>query len=459
MPMRISVSVWSRRNRRYFLEIESVLSEDPDSMIPLPSTVQQTIDSVCARMTHRPKLARMFARCFPNTLETTTVLLPDETTYIFTGDIPAMWLRDSSAQVRQYLPLAKEDPQLRRVIEGLLRWQAMYVAIDPYANAFNREANGHCWREDLTERNDWVWERKFELDSLCYPLQLAYLYWRATGRAGFLDGDFHRMIMTILGVWRVEQRHGADSPYRFQRPSEEGGALLNKGIGPPVAYTGMIWSGFRPSDDACRYGYLIPSNMFAAVVLGYMGELAREVFRDAAMEGAAVKLKSEVENGIRAHGIHRHPEFGDIYAYEVDGFGNRNLMDDANIPSLLSIPYLGFTGTDDPVYRNTRRFVLSSENPYFFAGRFARGVGSPHTPQGYLWPMSLIIQALTSGDPAEIRGLLRMLEETDADTGYMHESFDPENPARYTRAWFAWANSLFGGLICNVVDQQPDLLS
>lgn len=168
--------------------------------------------------------------------------------------------------------------------------------------------------------------------------------------------------------------------------------LAREGKGTLTAYTGMTWSGFRPSDDACEYGYLVPANMFAVVVLEYVCEIAREILRDQELELKARRLSEQINEGIRQYGIVDHPEFGSVYAYEVDGRGQVNLMDDANVPSLLSIPYLGYVCTEDPIYKNTRKLILSSNNPYFFAGKEASGIGSPHTPSRYIWPIALAIQ-------------------------------------------------------------------
>lgn len=420
--------------------------------VTIPESIQKAMEEVAEKLKSRPKLAWMFKQCFPNTLETTIELQEDGTTYVFTGDIPALWLRDSVAQVRHYLPFTKEDAELRRIIEGLLKRQIKYIMIDPYANAFNKEPNGKCWHKDITETNDWIWERKYEIDSLCYPLQLAYLYWKAADVTSHFDSDFKMAANRIIHLWRTEQRHET-SPYSFLRirDGRENGQLYNHGRGMPVNYTGMTWSGFRPSDDSCIFGYLIPSNMFAVVVLGYLTEIAKAIYRDGEMEAEANKLRDEIDFGIKNYGIYNHPKYGRIYAYETDGFGNYNLMDDANVPSLLSIPYLGYAAPEDPVYINTRNFVLSSDNPYYREGKFAKGIGSPHTKIGGVWHIGMIMQALTSTKDEEIKGIISMLENTDAETGFMHEAFDPDCPGKFTRPWFAWANSLFGELIYKAV--------
>lgn len=408
------------------------------------------------QLQHRPRLAAMFSQCFPNTLQTTTKLLPDDTTYVFTGDIPAMWLRDSSAQLSPYVSLAAEDEDLRRVIAGAIRRQIAYILIDPYANAFNEEANGAAWAKDETRTNPWVWERKYEIDSLCYPLWLSRRYWQATGDTSVFDEDFRRAAETILSLWRTEQFHFERSPYRFQRfdcpPSD---TLVDGGRGAPVGYTGMTWSGFRPSDDACRYGYLVPSNMFATVVLQHVAEVAQQVWSDEALATAALDLRSQIETGLQMHArVEREGER--IYAYEVDGLGHQHLMDDANVPSLLSMPYLGYCAADDPVYLATRRFILSEANPYYYSGSQARGIGSPHTPDGYVWHIALAMQGLTASTVAEMDGVVDMLEATDGGTGFMHEGFHPDDPATFTREWFAWANSIFAEFVMTWLRRRED---
>ena len=332
-------------------------------------SVRAVIEDVRERLSGRPALADAFAKCFPNTLDTTMRLLPDGTTFVFTGDIPAMWLRDSSAQVHPYLPLAASDEDLRRMFRGLIRRQALCVVTDPYANAFNETPSGAGHRDE-PPKHPLVWERKYELDSLCYPIRLLHGYWAATGDDSVLDEDALAMLRAAIGVMRVEQRHES-SPYWFLRPLKEGTADTLRGgpRGNPVGFTGMIWSGFRPSDDGCQYGYLVPANMMAVVALRNAADLLRGPLPDAVLAAEADALAGEVEAGIERFGTVEHPRFGRVYAYEVDGLGNHLLMDDANVPSLLSIPYLGYRPASDETYRNTRALVLSEENPYYFAGR------------------------------------------------------------------------------------------
>ncbi|WP_127492506.1 glycoside hydrolase family 125 protein [Paenibacillus glycanilyticus] len=417
--------------------------------LPLPQSVQAVLAEAETRLAHRPKLLQLFKNCFPNTLETTTKLLDDGTTFVITGDIPAMWLRDSVEQVMHYVPFAKDDADLQRIIGGLIKLHMRNIVIDPYANAFNEMANDWHWNtDDKTDMSPWVWERKFELDSICFSMRLAFAYWKETGRADIFDADFKVAMRAAVDLWKREQHHFERSPYRFERDNGiMTDSLMNDGIGMPVNYTGMIWSGFRPSDDACDFHYNIPDNMFAVVTLRQMREIAEFVFRDLSFEKEMAKLEREINHGIQLYGIYRHPEFGPIYAYETDGFGNYCLMDDAGTPGLISIPYLGYVDGDDPIYRNTRRFALSKENPFYYEGTAAKGIGSPHTPPGYIWHMALSMQGLTAKTDEEMLDMIAVLEATDADTGFMHEGFHSDDPSVFTRKWFAWSNSLFSQLV------------
>ncbi|MGV9376191.1 glycoside hydrolase family 125 protein [Nonomuraea sp. NPDC003707] len=407
--------------------------------------VHDLADKVEPRLARRhPEAAAMFRQCLLNTLESTVRPLPDGTTFVLTGDIPAMWLRDSAAQVEPYVRHAAADDEVRRMVRGVIHRQARYVAIDPYANAFNESPDGQGHHDDVPRAGPWVWERKWELDSLCHPIRLLHLYWGATGDVSVFDESVYRMLVAVVGTMRAEQRPER-SPYRFVRPDPglPTDTLVNEGSGPACGYTGMVRSAFRPSDDACTYGFLVPANMFAVVVLGQLAKFAREIYADSSLAEDAVRLREEIDEGIRRHAVVRHPVHGEIYAYESDGLGNHLLMDDANIPSLLSIPYLGYRPASDPTYRNTRAFVLGPGNPHYAEGRYARGVGSPHTKSGHVWPLSLIMQGLTSTDASERDELLAVLAATTAGTGYVHESFDPDDPGVFTRPWFGWANSLF----------------
>ena len=401
-----------------------------------------------------PGLAPLAKQCFLNTIETTVTQLEDGSYFVITGDIPAMWLRDSAAQLKPYVPYAKEDEDLQAILRSVIQKYAFYVRLDPYTNAFNSKPQRGYTEDDRSNfQSGWIWERKYEVDSLCAPLYLAHQYYQVTGDKSIFTEEFRLMIQTIADTFTTEQRHDR-SPYWFVRehawaPSD---TLPMNGRGRPVNFTGMTWSGFRPSDDSCKFGYLIPSNMMAAVALDYAGELLQAGFEDPALEARCKSLAAEIRDGIETYGVCDHPKYGRIYAYETDGFGNYNLMDDANSPSLLSIPYIGYKPAEDPIYQNTRRFVLSQDNPYYFVGKAAKGIGSPHTPPRYIWHIGLVMQILTSLDPAEKRECLDMLARTHAGTNYMHEGFDADDPARFTRPWFAWANTLFAQMLEREVD-------
>ena len=393
------------------------------------------------------KLKKLFYNCFINTIET-TVIYNENDTFIITGDIPAMWLRDSTSQIEHYLSFINKYPVLKEFFVGLINRQVKCILIDSYANAFNEEANGQKWDNDITKDSPWVWERKYEIDSLCFPVRLIYKYWKESGDENFFSDEIKQALETILNLWKIEQNHFENSDYSFQRLNcSETDTLCNNGLGNPVAYTGMTWSGFRPSDDACKYGYLIPSNMFATVVLSYMSEIFEKIYNDLYLKKKALILRDEIENGINKFGIVEHEEFGKIYAYETDGFGNYNFMDDANVPSLLSIPYIGYREIHDEIYQNTRKFILSKNNPYYYEGSFASGIGSPHTPPEYIWHIALSMQGLTTNNKDEINSLVKTLIQCDGDTGFMHEGFHKDNPKKFTRDWFAWSNSLFADFI------------
>lgn len=420
------------------------MTSDPP---PVPASVADLSADVARALLGREGLARLFERCFRDALETSIRPCPDGTVFVLTGDIPAMWLRDSAAQVRPYLALAAADPGIAVLLEGVVRRQLACVLADPYANAFNAEPGPPGDARDRPTPHPLVWERKHETDSLCWPLLLAHDLWRVTGRTAHLDDGWAAAAALVVATWRSEQDHEARSRYRFLRPGAVSiDALGRDGRGPLVVPTGMVWSGFRPSDDACTHGYHVPGNMLATVALAALRVTAEAMGRTG-LAAAATALRTEILAGIEAHATVLHPELGPVWAYEVDGAGATLLGDDANLPSLLALPYLGWCSHDDPVYRATRRLVLSARNPWYATGRHAAGVGSPHTPAGWVWHLGLVAEALTTADAAERDRLLALLERTDAGTGRLHEAFDPDDPTRFTRPWFGWANALFAELV------------
>lgn len=394
-----------------------------------------------SRRIQNEQVRDMFVKCSLNTLAT-TVQQTESGVYLITGDINAMWLRDSAAQVMQYLELSPCSPDTRRLITGVVQRQCYYITCDPYANAFNFTSNGQGHREDEGGGSDIVFERKFELDSLCYPIFLADRYYARTQDDGIFTDTFFAAALRVLDVFETEQRH-ENSPYHHYRPTEPPElSVPNRGRGGPIGYTGMVWSGYRPSDDACIYGYNIPGNMFVATTMRLLQNIAERHGKSVIAARAAV-LEKSVRQGIETFGTVQHPVFGKIYAYETDGLGHYNLMDDANVPNLLGLPYIGWCERSERIYDNTRRFCLSPHNPYYYEGKRLSGMGSPHTPQGYVWPIALMMQGITSCDRQEINKVFDMLASTTAGTGYMHESICVDNDAQFTRSWFAWADSLF----------------
>lgn len=407
-----------------------------------------------------PKLAWMFENCFPNTLDTTVRHYKTDgkdDTVVYTGDIHAMWLRDSGAQVWPYVQLANSDPQLKAMLAGVIRRQFKCIIIDPYANAFidPHDPNpDHQWMSDATDMKPELHERKWEIDSLCYSLRLAYHYWKVTGDASIFDEEWLQAITNILRTFKEQQRKDGVGPYKFQRKTERQlDTLNNDGLGNPVNPVGLIVSAFRPSDDATTYQFLIPSNFFAVTSLRKAAEILEKVSKNPNQAKECKDLANEVEAALKKYAIYNHPKYGSIYAFEVDGFGNQYLMDDSNAPSLLSMAYLGDVDVNDPIYQNTRRFVWSKDNPYFFSGTAAEGIGGPHIGYDMVWPMSIMMKAFTSQDDEEIKWCIKKLMDTDAGTGFIHESFHKDNPKKFTRAWFAWQNTLFGELILKLVNE------
>ena len=421
------------------------------------TAVENKIVEVKSQLTN-PKLRWMFENCFPNTLDTTVQYSEDENgnpdTFVITGDIFAMWLRDSGAQVWPYVQLADQDPALKKMLQGVIRRQFSSIVIDPYANAFNFGPTGGQWQKDLTKMDLNDHERKYEIDSHCYPIRLAYHYWKTTGDASVFDEVWLKSIEATLKTFKEQQRKNDLGPYKFMRVTHaQYDTKSCSGYGNPVKPCGLIVSSFRPSDDATVFDFLIPSNFFAVTSLRKAAEILETVNGKPAMAAECRALASEVEAALKEYAVVKHPKFGKIYAFEVDGFGNHLLMDDANVPSLLAMPYLGDVPMNDKIWKNTRKFVLSDSNPYFFKGKAGEGIGGPHVGYDMVWPMSIMMRAFTSTDDAEIKYCLEMLMTTDAGTGFIHESFHKDDATNFTRKWFAWQNTLFGELIVKLIDE------
>jgi meiotically up-regulated gene 157 (Mug157) protein len=425
-------------------------------------SVENAIDQFKTGVKNK-ELGWLFENCFPNTLDTTVTFQmtngrPD--TYVITGDIDAMWLRDSTAQVWPYLGFVKSDKPLQDLIAGVINRQTLCILKDPYANAFyNDENKVGEWKTDLTDMKPGIHERKWEIDSLCYPIRLAYHYWKITGDKSPFDGKWKDAVKSTLKVFKEQQRKDNAGPYKFQRTTAwaTDGVPLG-GYGYPVKPVGLICSIFRPSDDATIYPFLIPSNLFAVTSLKQAAEMMRAITKD---DKLAVELNDfalEVESAVQKYGIIDHQVFGKVYAFEVNGYGSVNLMDDANIPSLLSMPYLDAVKRTDPVYQNTRKLLLSENNPFYFKGTAAEGVGSPHTGLNLIWPLGIITRGLTSDNEEEIKWCVQTLKNVHGETGFMHESFHKDDPKKFTRAWFAWANTIFGEFLWKTYQEKPQCL-
>jgi meiotically up-regulated gene 157 (Mug157) protein len=410
------------------------------------------------------QLAWMFENCYPNTLDTTVdyeLIGGKPDTFIITGDIDAMWLRDSTAQVWPYMPLINKDNKLKNLVEGLIRRQVKCILIDPYANAFYKDLNkvSH-WNDDIPRPVPGVHERKWEIDSLCYAIRLSYDYYKRTKDASVFDENWNNAMRLVVDTFRTEQRQNGKSPYKFiRKTSNMIDSPVFDGTGRPTQFTGLIHSMFRPSDDATLYPFLIPSNIFASISLRQLEDIYKNTLKDQAFASECQSFADDIDQAITDYAVKKHLEFGDIYAYEIDGFGNTVFMDDANVPSLMSLAYLNPELKSDEIYQNTRKFLLSENNPYYLKGKAAEGQGSPHTGKSSIWPMGIILRAITTTDDDEIKNCLKMLKATHADTGFMHESFNKDDSNDFTRSWFAWANTLFGELIIKIYNEKPELLN
>lgn len=424
--------------------------------------IERQIQEIKASIADK-ELAWMFENCYPNTLDTTVdyeVIDNKPDTFIITGDIDAMWLRDSTAQVWPYMPLIQKDEHLKNLIKGLVNRQVKCIIKDPYANAFYKdlEKKSH-WQSDEPTPIPGVHERKWEIDSLCYAVRLSYYYYQLTGDTSIFDAEWDRAMKLVYTTFRTEQRVDGKSPYYFVRQTSNMiDAPIFKGDGRPTKFTGLIHSQFRPSDDATLFPFLIPSNIFAELSLRQLHEIYSKELNNPGFAADCLLFAETLKTAINTYAIATHLDYGDIYAYEIDGFGNKVFMDDANVPSLMSLAYLNPVFKHQDVYANTRKFLLSDNNPYYLKGTAAEGQGSPHTGKNTIWPMGIILRALTSEDQDEIRNCLKMLKNTHADTGFMHESFDKDNPKNFSRSWFAWANTLFGELIVKIHTENPELL-
>lgn len=424
--------------------------------------VDATIADVAARVAD-PALRALFIAALPSPLDSTVTFQwirdrPD--TFVSTGHLPAMGLRDSTLQMLPFLRFAPADPDLAKVFVGLINRQSAQILTDPYANLFNYEGSGATLHRDVTDQRPEVFERKWELDSLCFPLLLAHDYWRATGDAAAFDDAWREAVATVLRVLTEQQRFDGPGPYRFRRTSDTPEDIASgDGLGWPGRPNGLVRSLFRPSDDACQLPYNVPANALATVVLRKVAEVLHAVDEDV-LAADALELADEIGLALARTAVGKPYEAAEpSLAYEIDGYGSRIYLDDANLPNLTSLPYFGYCTLGDPVYQATRLRVLSADNPWWVHGSQAAGLGSAHSATGTVWPMAVIMQALTSNDDAEIRSCLRALATMGRTSPLLRQAVDGDRPERVLGSWSPTTNSLFGELVLHLLRTRPALVS
>ncbi|KAF2829233.1 hypothetical protein CC86DRAFT_368285 [Ophiobolus disseminans] len=439
-------------------------------------------------------LARLFENAFPNTLDTTVRWHVDETakhktskkswdaaawkgpqSFIVTGDINAEWLRDSTNQLQQYQLLAKKDKDIHQLILGAINTQSEYVIESPYCNAFQPPApsglaptfQGDGDNVHPSYEQSFVFECKYELDSLAHFLSLSNQFYNHTRSTEFVNTRWLLALETLLNVL-TEQSKGTfnektgsyqGNEYIFQRQTSTGTETLGlSGVGNPLnSGTGLVRSAFRPSDDATILGYFIPANAMISVELKRTATLLTKTSHKT-LAKQVQKWGETIEKGVMEHGVVSHKKYGDVFAFEVDGYGSHILMDDANLPSLLALPLLGFVDTANPIYKNTRKMILSKAgNPYYLTGDDFNGIGGPHVGLTSAWPMSVLVQAMTSDDDEEIMRCLGAVKNVSRN-GLIHESVNVDYGRTYTRSWFAWANSVFAQTVLDLAQRKPHLL-
>ncbi|KZM24021.1 uncharacterized protein EKO05_0009334 [Ascochyta rabiei] len=455
--------------------------------------VEKVIETMNKKMVDKD-LARIFENAFPNTLDTTVRWHTDNTpahksfqrnwekgswtgpqSFIVTGDINAEWLRDSTNQLAQYQPLAKKDKEIFKLILGAINTQAEYVIGSPYCNAFQPPAPSHLSptfqdQADVVHPEyeaSFVFECKYELDSLAHFLSLSNQFYNHTDSIAFINARWLQALDTLLSVLDEQSQPTFDettgayiqNTYKFQRRTEIGTETLALGgVGNPLAGgTGLVRSAFRPSDDATILGFLIPSNAMMSVEL----KRTADILNKAGRKNIADQLSAwadTISKGVWEHGVVTHKKYGRVFAFEVDGYGSSILMDDANLPSLLALPLLGFVDANDEVYKNTRKMILEKQgNPYYLTGKGFGGIGGPHVGLQHAWPMSVLVQAMTSDDDDEIVSCVESVKNVSRN-GLIHESIHVDYERDYTRSWFAWANSVFAQTILDLAKRKPHLL-
>ncbi|CAN8098999.1 unnamed protein product [Discula destructiva] len=496
--------------------------------------VDDYIDKMESRITD-PDLYRLFQNSFPNTLDTMVKWhghardaegneTAEELSYIITGDIDAMWLRDSASQLYSYLSFLSphntegddDIGSLNSLWRGLINSHARYIIISPFCHSFQPPLesgippthNGAFTVNNPRPGYDpiKVFDCKWELDSLASFLQVSVGYWEQTHDLAFFARynwiEAVRAAVDAAGAMRLgtydDEGRVQRSAWTFTGWTNRGSeTLTNDGLGNPVRSNGMVRTAFRPSDDATIFQLLVPANMMWAKYLEEASVMVEEL-----AEGAVRPIDPEkqamareltrtmrdfafgIRKGIDEDAIVTHREFGDIFAYECDGYGGVNLMDDANVPSLLSMPLFQYAESRfalpdsakrrnySAIYQNTRKFAMSTANPYWAQGPAISAVGGPHLGPGKAWPMSALVAAMTAfdvesgfvdsrgknvqGDESSaalmefVGGQLGMVLNSTSGWGVVHESVNSWMGTSFTRAWFGWANGLLGELVVRI---------
>lgn len=379
--------------------------------------VESTVDRVKGQIAD-PDLKRLFENSYPNTVDTAVKWKgyangsqDEELAFLITGDINAMWLRDSANQVQSYLPLLDPSDQpdsLASLYRGVINLQARYLLTSPYCNSFQPppesglppSANEYAMTDVVTPQydNTSVFECKYELDSLAAFLEVSYDYYNATQDAAFFGK--HSWVQAVEAVLKTaeEQVVGSYQPdgvvtnltYTQTRETTRSTETNpNDGLGNPFNNgTGLVRSFFRPSDDSTIFQGLIPSNMMFSIYLERTAPIMAQLSGREALAKRMSDMAASLREAISKYGIVEVPGYGKIYAFEVDGYFGQNIMDDANIPSLLSAPFLSYLDVEDEVYQNTRKLILSADNPYFMRGPVINAIGGPQyvqlKPEGIL---------------------------------------------------------------------------
>ncbi|KAI0921582.1 hypothetical protein AcW1_004489 [Taiwanofungus camphoratus] len=434
------------------------------------SAVETVINDMTSRLKD-PDIARLFENTFPNTLDTTIKYFnsTENLAFIITGDITAQWLRDTGNQLAQYHSLLSMDPELATLVKAIINNEARYVSQYPYCSAFQPPSESglsptvNDWAIGVIVNppvdNQTVYECKWELDSLCSFVKLSRSYYQATNDSSFMNDEWHSAISQIFRVIYEQSQATFDPNWNlvsYYNWTGSAGSLApsvdNYGNGEPKAYTGLVGTSHRPSDDQSIFAFLTPANAMLTVELDYLAD----ILESAGQAGTVSQLARQYSR-IITDAIWNSTLVNGRFAYETNGFGGVYMMDDANVPSLLSLPYLGFLNKTHPAYVATNKMLMSRANPYYVVGKNFSGIGGPHEDAWNPWPMALVSAIYGTDDDDEIMSYLYLIANNTAGLGLIHESINIYD-ASYTRPWFAWANSYFAEMLLDLASRKPYLI-